>query len=86
MELGKETSANSGWRTALRKYMEMDESGCFNADPLDTTYEETLDQVATGRAVGVVQVASVLSEPRAAAPELPRPLREHLIQAVGVLG
>ncbi|MEV7413597.1 extracellular solute-binding protein, partial [Streptomyces althioticus] len=70
MELGKETFANSGWRTALRKYMEMDGRGCFNADPLDTTYEETLDQVATGRAVGVVQVASVLSELRAAAPGL----------------
>jgi raffinose/stachyose/melibiose transport system substrate-binding protein len=68
MELGKETFAGSGWRTALGKYMEMDDRGCFNADPLDTTYEETLDQVATGRAVGVVQVASVLSELRAAAP------------------
>ncbi|MFI7182142.1 ABC transporter substrate-binding protein [Streptomyces anthocyanicus] len=70
MELGKETFASSGWRTALRKYMEMEERGCFNADPLDTTYEETLDQVATGRAVGVVQVASVLSELRAVAPGL----------------
>ncbi|MFC8063814.1 ABC transporter substrate-binding protein [Streptomyces sp. NPDC057293] len=70
MELGKESFADSGWRTALRKYMEMDGRDCFNADPLDTTYEETLDQVATGRAVGVVQVASVLSELRAAAPGL----------------
>jgi raffinose/stachyose/melibiose transport system substrate-binding protein len=70
MELGKETFADSGWRTALRNYMEMDRRGCFNTDPLDTTYEETLDQVVTGRAVGVVQVASVLSELRAAAPGL----------------
>lgn len=70
MELGKETFAGSGWRTALSKHLEMEERGCFNADPLDTTYEETLDQVATGRAVGVVQVASVLSQLRAAAPGL----------------
>jgi len=70
MELGKETFAGSGWRTALRKYMEMDDRGCFDADPLDTTYEETLDQVATGRAVGAVRVASALSELRAAAPDL----------------
>lgn len=70
MDLGKETFAGSGWRTALRKYLELDERGCFNADPLETTYEESLDQVATGRAVGVVQVASVLSELRAAAPDL----------------
>ncbi|MER7195443.1 ABC transporter substrate-binding protein [Streptomyces flaveolus] len=70
MDLGKETFASSGWRTALQKYMEMDKRGCFNADPLNTTYEETLAQVAAGRAVGVVQVASVLSELRAAAPNL----------------
>ncbi|MFE0678351.1 extracellular solute-binding protein [Streptomyces sp. NPDC058867] len=70
MELGKETFAGSGWRAALSKYMDMEDRGCFNPDPLDTTYEETLDQVATGRAVGVVQVAGVLSELRAAAPDL----------------
>src|SRR5690606_2278532 len=48
--------------------------GCFNADPLDTTYEETLKQEATGRAVGAVQVASVLSELRAAPPGLTLPM------------
>ncbi|MER6678213.1 extracellular solute-binding protein [Streptomyces sp. NPDC000983] len=70
MALGKETFAGSGWQTALRKYTEMEQRGCFNTDPLDTTYEESLEQVAEGRAVGVVQVASVLSELRAAAPGL----------------
>ena len=48
----------------------MNARGCFNTAPLRTTYEQTLDLVATGRAVGVVQVASVLSELRAAAPHL----------------
>lgn len=70
MELGKETFARSEWRTALQKYMEMDERGCFNADTLDMTYENALDQVATGRAKRVVQVASALSALRAANPDL----------------
>ncbi len=48
----------------------MDERGCCNADTLDTTYENALDEVATGRAIGVVQVASALSALRAASPDL----------------
>ncbi|MFD7685059.1 ABC transporter substrate-binding protein [Streptomyces sp. NPDC059781] len=69
MELDEATFSKSGWRTAMDKYLEMNEHGCFNPRPLDTTYEEALDQVASGRAVGVVQIAGVLSTLRAAAPD-----------------
>jgi raffinose/stachyose/melibiose transport system substrate-binding protein len=70
MEIGKQTFARSQWRTALNKYLEMEERGCFTADPLNTTYEDTLDQVTSGRAVGIVQIASTLSAVRAADSDL----------------
>ncbi|MEU9362213.1 ABC transporter substrate-binding protein [Streptomyces sp. NPDC048301] len=70
MQFTGKTFADSAWRTALRKYLEMDERGCFNTGPLDTTYEESLDQVVTGQAVGTVQIASALSELRTADPGL----------------
>jgi raffinose/stachyose/melibiose transport system substrate-binding protein len=69
MELGEATFVKSDWRTAMDKYLEMNEHGCFNSRPLDTTYEEALDQVTSGRAVGVVQIASALSTLRASAPD-----------------
>ncbi|MER6347669.1 ABC transporter substrate-binding protein [Streptomyces sp. NPDC001595] len=70
MEFGRTTFAGSEWRTALLKYLEMEERGCFNSDPLHTGYEDTLDEVTSGRALGVVQVASTLSALRAADPDL----------------
>jgi raffinose/stachyose/melibiose transport system substrate-binding protein len=70
MQEGEASFAGSGWEPALRKYLEMRDRGCFGDDPLDTTYEDALDQVADGRAVGVVQIASTLSALRAAAPGL----------------
>ncbi|MGW0912477.1 ABC transporter substrate-binding protein [Streptomyces sp. NPDC002784] len=68
MEYGRRTFARSGWRQAMAKYLEMREHGCFSSDPLHTTYEEAVEQVADGRAVGVVQVAGTLPDLRAAAP------------------
>ncbi|WP_328875393.1 extracellular solute-binding protein [Streptomyces sp. NBC_00287] len=70
MDRDKRTLAASGWRTAMEKYLAMNDRGCFSSQPLDTTYEDALDQVAEGGAVGVVQVASTLSALRAAAPDL----------------
>ncbi|MCG8971537.1 ABC transporter substrate-binding protein [Streptomyces sp. CL12-4] len=70
MDLGKETFASSGWRTALGKYLEMRDRGCFNDDPLETTYEQALDRVTSGRAVGVIQIGSALSALRADSPDL----------------
>jgi raffinose/stachyose/melibiose transport system substrate-binding protein len=68
MESGKESFARSGWRQAMTKYLEMRDRGCFSTAPLKTSYEDALDQVADGRAVGVVQVAGTLAALRSAAP------------------
>jgi raffinose/stachyose/melibiose transport system substrate-binding protein len=70
MEYGRRTFARSGWRQAMAKYLEMRDHGCFSSDPLHTTYEEAVEQVADGRAVGVVQVAGTLPDLRAAAPDM----------------
>lgn len=57
---GKATFADSEWSTAFDKYLEMQSNGCFQESPLGTNYETTLDMVATGKALGVVQVNSAV--------------------------
>ena len=69
MAAGKEKFAGSGWKAALEKYLEMNERGCFSDKPLGTSYETSLKDVAQGKAVGVVQVASSLSSVRKEAPD-----------------
>ncbi|MET9226163.1 extracellular solute-binding protein [Lentzea sp. NPDC003310] len=66
---GKATFAGSGWKTALDKYLELKNAQCFSDQPLGTSYETTLKDVAQGRAVGVVQVASSLAAVRTEAGE-----------------
>ncbi|GGV68819.1 ABC transporter substrate-binding protein [Streptomyces longisporoflavus] len=70
MELGRTSFGQSRWKTALNKYLQMNERGCFGPDPLSTTYQNSLDQVASGKAVGIVQVATTLAELRRTAPDL----------------
>ncbi|WEH38292.1 ABC transporter substrate-binding protein [Streptomyces sp. AM 2-1-1] len=70
MRDGDATFAASGWKTAFEKYLTMNDEGCFSDDPLGTTYEDTVADVAENRAVGVVQVASSLSEIQARSPGL----------------
>ncbi|MGL3150236.1 ABC transporter substrate-binding protein [Microbacterium sp. A82] len=53
---GSATFAGSGWGDAFDKYLEMDEAGCFNADPLGTDVTASYELVNSGEAVGVVQV------------------------------
>jgi raffinose/stachyose/melibiose transport system substrate-binding protein len=55
MQAGAATFAGSGWQTAMEKYLEMHKRGCFQKDPLGTSYEATESQVAKGDAVGMVQ-------------------------------
>jgi raffinose/stachyose/melibiose transport system substrate-binding protein len=55
MRAGKATFARSGWVTAMNKYLTMNARGCFNESPLGTGYEQSLTQVAQGRAIGVIQ-------------------------------
>jgi raffinose/stachyose/melibiose transport system substrate-binding protein len=68
MGYGKRTFARSGWRKAMTEYLEMRDRGCFSAEPLHTTYQDALDQVAHGRAVGIIQVAGTLAALQAEAP------------------
>jgi raffinose/stachyose/melibiose transport system substrate-binding protein len=66
---GSASFADSGWKTAMNKYLEMNDRGCFQEDPLGTSFESSLAQVAKGDAVAVIQVTSVLSQLESEAPE-----------------
>jgi raffinose/stachyose/melibiose transport system substrate-binding protein len=69
MAAGDASFAGSGWATAMEKYLEMDEAGCFNDNPLGTSYEASVSSVAQGDAVGLVQVATTLSQVQSEAGE-----------------
>jgi raffinose/stachyose/melibiose transport system substrate-binding protein len=55
MQAGQATFANSPWTTAMAKYIEMDKAGCFQKNPLGTSYEASQDLAATGKTLGIVQ-------------------------------
>ena len=55
MQAGQATFANSPWTTAMAKYLEMDKTGCFQKNPLGTSYEASQDLAATGKTLGIVQ-------------------------------
>src|SRR5689334_7403047 len=55
MQAGQATFANSPWTTAMAKYLEMDRSGCFQKNPLGTSYEATQDLAGTGKTLGIIQ-------------------------------
>jgi len=55
MQAGQATFANSPWTTAMAKYLEMNQSGCFQQKPLGTNYEGSQDLAATGKTLGLVQ-------------------------------
>jgi raffinose/stachyose/melibiose transport system substrate-binding protein len=55
MQSGQATFGNSPWATAMAKYLEMEKTGCFQKNPLGTSYEGTQDLAATGKTLGVIQ-------------------------------
>ena len=55
MQAGQASFASSAWATALAKYQEMDKTGCFQKNPLGTSYEATQELAATGKTLGLVQ-------------------------------
>jgi raffinose/stachyose/melibiose transport system substrate-binding protein len=55
MQDGTATFSNSPWTTAMAKYLEMNQNGCFQQNPLGTNYEGTQDLAATGKTLGLVQ-------------------------------
>jgi raffinose/stachyose/melibiose transport system substrate-binding protein len=54
MTAGKATFATSAWKTALDQYLEMNKKGCFSADPLGTSVDNSVAQVASGKAVALI--------------------------------
>ena len=69
MKAGAATFAGSGWKTATTKYLEMNERGCFSKDPLGTSFETSVSQLAKGDAVADIQVTSTLSQVKSEAPQ-----------------
>ncbi len=69
MKAGTATFAGSGWLTAMTKYLQMEHRGCFSKDPLGTSFETSVAQVAKGQAVAVIQVTSVLNQLKSEAPK-----------------
>ncbi|GAB3333156.1 extracellular solute-binding protein [Micromonospora halotolerans] len=55
MQAGQATFANSAWTTAMAKYQEMNQTGCFQKNPLGTSYEASQELAATGKTLGIVQ-------------------------------
>jgi raffinose/stachyose/melibiose transport system substrate-binding protein len=55
MAAGGATFAASPWTAAMAKYQEMDRTGCFQKNPLGTSYEASQELAATGKTLGLVQ-------------------------------
>lgn len=66
---GGATFDGSGWGDAFDKYLEMDEAGCFNGDPLGADVTASYDLVNSGEAVGVVQVLASYPQIASTAPD-----------------
>jgi raffinose/stachyose/melibiose transport system substrate-binding protein len=52
---GQTTFAGSQWTTAMAKYQDMTKAGCFQKNPLGTSYEASQTLAATGKTLGIVQ-------------------------------
>ncbi|WP_435226101.1 ABC transporter substrate-binding protein [Streptomyces sp. Tue6028] len=55
MQAGQATFEKSPWTTAMAKYQQMDRSGCFQKNPLGTSYEASQELAATGKTLGIIQ-------------------------------
>ena len=61
MQAGETTFAASPWTTAVAKYVEMEQTGCFSDDGLGTSYEASQKLAATGKTLGIIQGNWVIS-------------------------
>jgi ABC-type glycerol-3-phosphate transport system substrate-binding protein len=66
---GEATFADSGWRTAFEKYVELEKAGCFNKGYQGNSYDEMLAMVTKGKAAMTVTVSASLGAMREAAPD-----------------
>lgn len=56
---GDATFPDSNWADVLNKYLELNDAGCFSADPNGISFDNTLPPVADGEALGIVQVGGI---------------------------
>jgi raffinose/stachyose/melibiose transport system substrate-binding protein len=68
LKAGTATFARSGWLTAMNKYLQMNRQGCFSKDPLGTSVDDAVAQLASGKAVAMIQVTSELGQVKQQAP------------------
>jgi raffinose/stachyose/melibiose transport system substrate-binding protein len=55
MQSGQAKFAHSAWTSAMAKYQEMANTGCFQQSPLSTSYEASQQLAATGKTLGLIQ-------------------------------
>ncbi|MFF4028808.1 ABC transporter substrate-binding protein [Streptomyces sviceus] len=63
------TIPDSPWKEALEKYKEMNDSGCFGDGAMGRSAAQGQDQVAAGKALGIVGVGAALAPLEKAAPK-----------------
>lgn len=61
MAAGQTSFASSPWAAAFAKYGELDQAGCFQENPLGTSYEASQKLAATGKTLGIIQGNWVIS-------------------------
>ncbi|MFD4957841.1 ABC transporter substrate-binding protein [Microbacterium sp. NPDC058389] len=67
---GKTTfSENEGWVTAMDRYQQMNEAGCFNPDPTGSNQDDQNKLVASGQAVGMFGIGTQLAALKTLAPD-----------------
>jgi raffinose/stachyose/melibiose transport system substrate-binding protein len=66
---GKAAFADSAWKQALEKYLEMRDKGCFNDSPNGVGYDEQMRMFGQGKALGVVHVLSAVQSAIEYAPQ-----------------
>ncbi|WP_250007528.1 extracellular solute-binding protein [Actinoplanes sp. M2I2] len=55
LQSGQATFSDSQWTAAMGKYQDMQKAGCFQKNPLGTSYEASQTLAATGKTLGIVQ-------------------------------
>lgn len=55
MQSGQASFADSNWKVAMDKYLQMEKTGCFQKNPLGTSYEASQTLTATGKTLGIIQ-------------------------------
>jgi raffinose/stachyose/melibiose transport system substrate-binding protein len=66
---GQATFQNSGWKTQLEIYKKMNDDGCFGEGALGRSRQQGTDAVASGKALGQVDVGAVMAGMETAAPK-----------------